>query len=1015
MSETLLRIIIKLFAIVAKEDDVTQEERAVMEEFLLDHLSRKKANLYLDRFNSQAQAIMDQGDEFDDEKEIERLCGSANAELTIEQKIVLLIYLIELILADGTISENENKYVSQIASIFRIDETRIDESKQFVLGESPEDFVITNILIIDNQDYDKTYHFKHWKKDDLNGRVIIYQVPNESLYFMKYSGAADMFLNGIAVKPGKIYVFSTGSNMRSDRMSSIYYSDILSRFIDKTEDRLSFEVDNLSFRFKAGNLGLRDISFSEESGKLIGIMGASGAGKSTLLHVLNGTEQPSEGQVLINGIDIHKNPEEIEGVIGFVPQDDLLMEDLSVYKNLYYAAKLCFSQLSEDDIDKLVSKTLKSLGLYEIRDLKVGSPLQKTISGGQRKRLNIGLELLREPSVLFLDEPTSGLSSRDSENIMDLLKELALKGKLIFVVIHQPSSDIFKMFDRLVILDVGGYPIFYGDPVAGVIYFKKQINLLNAEDGECVECGNVNPEQIFNIIETRVVNEFGRLTTERKISPEQWNELYRKNIDHSKVVRERSKPISSLNIPNFFKQFKVFLSRDLFSKLSNKQYLIINLLEAPLLAILLGSIVKYWSIDETSYDGYLFGKNINIPSYLFMAVIVALFMGLTVSAEEIIRDRKILKREAFLNLSRGSYLSSKLGLLFSLSAIQTLVFVLIGNTILGISGMYISHWLILFSVSCFANVLGLNISSAFNSAVTIYILIPVLLIPQLLLSGVVVKFDKINPHLSSEDKVPFVGDVMASRWGFEAAMVSQFRDNEYEQIFYELDKQIANAEYKKVYLIPRLETKLDLVRANYPAENDSVEEVVKGAFSLLQKEIRKELAIVGMKQFPNYTKLSVEEYSDGLYNEAVAFFDALKRYYTGKYNKAIDEKDNIIASMTDTPAKRKEYEYFRNSYHNTRISDVVKNVEETNRVAEVGGKLIRKIYPIYMDPPKPSFALDFRTQFYTPTKYFAGVYIDTLVFNILMIWFMSIVLMITLYFDLLRKLIDWFGNLKVRR
>ena len=141
------------------------------------------------------------------------------------------------------------------------------------------------------------------------------------------------------------------------------------------------------------------------------------------------------------------------------------MEDLTVFENLFYAAKLCFGDSSNAEIDNLVKRTLKNLGLMEIKDLKVGSPLKKTISGGQRKRVNIGLKLLREPSVMFVDEPTSGLSSRDSENIMDLLKELFLKGKLVFVVIHQPSSDIFKMFDRLIILDVGGYQIYYGNPM----------------------------------------------------------------------------------------------------------------------------------------------------------------------------------------------------------------------------------------------------------------------------------------------------------------------------------------------------------------------------------------------------------------------------------------------------------------------------------------------------------------------------------------------------------------------
>ena len=136
--------------------------------------------------------------------------------------------------------------------------------------------------------------------------------------------------------------------------------------------------------------------------------------------------------------------------------------------------KLCFGNYNEEKINKTVEDILYSIGLHEVKHLKVGNPLDKTISGGQRKRLNIALELIREPSILFLDEPTSGLSSNDSEIIMDLLKMLSLKGKLIFVVIHQPSSDIFKMFDKLIILDVGGFPIYKGDPVEAVIYFKKK-------------------------------------------------------------------------------------------------------------------------------------------------------------------------------------------------------------------------------------------------------------------------------------------------------------------------------------------------------------------------------------------------------------------------------------------------------------------------------------------------------------------------------------------------------------
>src|SRR5690606_33085618 len=155
-------------------------------------------------------------------------------------------------------------------------------------------------------------------------------------------------------------------------------------------------------------------------GSLAGIIGDSGAGKRTLLNLLTGILRPQSGSITINGVDIHNTPQRLEGLIGYAPQDDLLIEDLTPYQTLYHHATLCFDHISKPNIKRKVLSLLRALGLYEIRDMKVGNPLNKKISGGQRKRLNIALELIREPAVMFMDEPTSGLSSRDSENIMDL-------------------------------------------------------------------------------------------------------------------------------------------------------------------------------------------------------------------------------------------------------------------------------------------------------------------------------------------------------------------------------------------------------------------------------------------------------------------------------------------------------------------------------------------------------------------------------------------------------------------
>lgn len=1010
MSEPVLNAIMRLFALVAKEDMITKQEREHIQVFLSDHLSKKATESKMQLFDEYAQEASEKltaGKEIDT---IVEICRSINQEVAHKQKSVVLLELMSVILADGSISDRERNLARIICKELNISETDLALIEKYVSATHIEQDDHENILIVSSLPAALT-HGKQILREDLDGFISILYLPQADMFFFKYLGKTDVYLNGVPQKSGNIVVLAIGSTLRWEAADSVYYGEILSQFKKNNQvSRTSFEARNISYQFKNGKLGLREVTILEESGNLVALMGASGAGKSTLLHVLNGTEKPSAGKVLINGIDIYAEPQKIEGVIGFVPQDDLLIEDLTVYQNLYYAAKLCFSHLPEKEIDDLVIHTLTDLGLLETRDLTVGSPLRKTISGGQRKRLNIGLELLREPAVLFVDEPTSGLSSRDSENIIDLLKELSLKGKLVFSVIHQPSSDIFKMFDKLVILDTGGYQIYYGNPVDAVTYFKQNINLVNSDQGECHVCGNVNPEQIFNIIETKVINEYGNFTNERKFSPEQWNQLYKDKTKVQEVATSTEAPHSTLQIPNRLKQFILFTSRDVLAKLHNKQYLLINMLEGPLLAFILAFIVRYYNIDDQLEIGYTFSKNLNMPAYLFMSVIVALFMGLTVSAEEIIRDRKILKREKFLHLNRSSYILSKISIMFVISAIQTALFVMVGNYILEIKGMFLIYWAILFTTSCFANLLGLNVSSAFNSAVTIYILIPILLIPQLILSGVVVKFDKLNPLIGNTATVPMVGDIMASRWAFEAGMVSQFKDNRFEREFYELDKIMSNSDYQRIYFIPTLETKLDFVNLNYKDANTQIQEKVNDAFALLRTEITEELRFVGKNDFYSLDKLKKESFNQEVYNETKAFFDALKKFYSIRYNKADQEKDKRIQQLTSTTAGEESFEALKNAYYNEAITDVVKNITETHRIIEQDGKLIQKIYPIYKDPD-PSHMVDFDAQFYMPKKHFLNRNIDTLYFNLGVIWSMTLILAFTLYFEILRKIIDGLGNL----
>ena len=178
------------------------------------------------------------------------------------------------------------------------------------------------------------------------------------------------------------------------------------------------------------------------------------------------------------------------------------------------------------EIAEVVDNVLTEMDLYDIRDLKVGNPLNKVISGGQRKRLNIALELIREPTILFADEPTSGLSSVDSEIVMNLLKEQTYRGKLVIINIHQPGSEIYKMFDKVMFIDKGGYQIFYGNPTEAIVYFKSMAGFSNAKEDQCITCGNVNADQMLQIVEAKVINEHGKPTHIRKVSPAEWAERF---------------------------------------------------------------------------------------------------------------------------------------------------------------------------------------------------------------------------------------------------------------------------------------------------------------------------------------------------------------------------------------------------------------------------------------------------------------------------------------------------------
>ncbi len=1009
MSEKILETLMQLFAIIAKPQSNDSERRGVVEVFLKRLLNQELVKEYLATYDKEFEEARKKLEKSSAERRegaiairIRKLCKEINeqGQLDQEQRIVVVIQALEFCKSgDQEVSQLELGFISTLAEGLNITSKEYEFIERFVLNPFTNIPAIPNLLIINGLKDFAIEGARHLYKDLLKGQIWVLFVPSVDKYFVRYKGSGELSMNGQLLQEDKVYPLGQGSSIKGYKITPIYYWDVTMQFLKEEykASRVVYEVNNVEYRFKSGKVGIHHMSFKEESGRMVGIMGASGAGKSTLLGVLNGTNEPYDGEVLINGISIHKEKDKIKGLIGYVSQDDLLIEELTVFENLYFNAKLCFDNLTEEEIISKVDSVLKNLGLYEIRDIQVGSPLNKKISGGQRKRLNISLELIREPAIMFLDEPTSGLSSRDSENILDLLKELARKGKLLFIVIHQPSSDIFKMFDKLIILDTGGYLIYNGNPIDSIEYFKRKIEQANYNESECYVCGNVNPEQIFNIVETRVFTESGKPTDTRRISPADWSNLYRSELKEDKRELGGAIPEINFKTPNKFKQFIVFTKRDILSKISDTQYLLITLLEAPVLAFFLAFLIRYY--DESAKNAhYTLYNNSNLPVYIFMSVIVAIFMGLTVSAEEIIKDRKILKRESFLNLSWNSYLMSKVFVQFAISAIQAFTFVLVGNGITQIRGMTFEYWLVLFSCWAGANMLGLVISDSFKTVVTIYILIPFLVIPQIILSGVIVKFEKLNPEISSPVAIPFYGDFITARWGYEALAVEQFIYNKYEMMFYPFDKVMSKARFKKDYWNVEIKGNLDNILSDL--EKGTRGEDFNEKLLIVHNELKKETTITPEIKFNYVDYLTPDKVTPDIVNSALEYVESVRQYYVAYSNNAKDRKDALITrlQMENSAGFLK----LRDEYANESLEEFVTNKSESLKTIDYKGEIVQKMEPIYMDP-KFSFI---RAHFYSPTKQLFGTKVNTLVVNIIVLWFITIILYLILYFRLLKKILD---------
>jgi hypothetical protein len=398
----------------------------------------------------------------------------------------------------------------------------------------------------------------------------------------------------------------------------------------------------------------------------------------------------------------------------------------------------------------------------------------------------------------------------------------------------------------------------------------------------------------------------------------------------------------------------------------------------------------------------------NLPVYMFIGVIISMFMGLMGSAKEIFMDRKIQERESFLRLSRFSYLHSKILVLFLISAIQTLSFVLIGNSILEIRGMYFHYWAIFFTVSCMANMIGLNLSAGLNSVASAYIVIPFIIVPQLLLSGVMIPFDRLNNLYNNPEYVPLIGEAMPARWAYEAVAVHQFKGNRFTREFFEIDSAKGNAsyQYERVQLIMnRIE------HINFKSSGGSVPDKCEADLKLVRNELI-ELSKVGVvASFGSPDGFTLSGFNDLVYMTAIDSLNRARRIYRRRKNRASDLKDRHDSILIEMWGGEDAYNLIKRRYSNKKLEELLLNRGRGQFVIEWNNHLVRKIAPVYQVPRSRIG----RAHLFAPEKRVGPFSIDTYWFNLVVIWLSALVFYVILLKDLLRKIVNWNQIRKLRK
>lgn len=519
----------------------------------------------------------------------------------------------------------------------------------------------------------------------------------------------------------------------------------------------TLRVRGLTRDFVRAGRVVDNIDFELCRGEMACILGPSGSGKSTLLNILAGHLSPSFGSVFYNSERLTPNNENLRRHIAFIPREDILDEAMTVGEHVYQASVARRPFLGHTDRMRRVLAVLNYVGISQLAGRSVGRRGERTISDGERTRLNLGLDLTGTAEVFLIDEPISGLASGDAERVIDTLSDMA-NGRILICTLHRPAASILARFKKVMLLDRHGKMAFWGTPEELLAYFREAAREMNLNIPPSIETAG-GADYVFEVLEAPF----------RKVSrpgdPSLWQTRFERYAFGSggsvpptlpEELRDKEIPRLPRRTPaELWRLFRLWVSRTFLSRVRGRLGLYAMLLEGPVLAILIAGTLR--AASDTPYTFY---KSLHITEFLFLSLVLAMFFGLTDAACEILRDRPLLRRESNYKLFISGYLLAKVLVLTLIAAVQCGLYLLVGHRILELEYMFWPHMLVMTLTAFIGIALSLMVSALVTSARTAMNIVPLLLVPQILLAGALVQFHEMNefsPKVPEELVPGFIG------------------------------------------------------------------------------------------------------------------------------------------------------------------------------------------------------------------------------------------------------------------